>query len=142
MLVVGIDPGVKQCAIGTITAKELYVLDTYFILSDKASINYFFCHTCCYEEVTVIVEEPDKIQPCVANVQDIFNLVKVVERIQTICWYNNIICKTIPVKEWKGNTKKKITQRRVRKHLKVPDKLNHNIYDALGIALYYIQKRM
>lgn len=98
----------------------------------------------------VVIETP-KIYPGrrgKANPRDILNLTAVVGAICTL--YRKSKITTYEPYKWKGNCPKKITEHRVRKRLaeaelkkiKLAGALSHNIFDAIGIGLYYLKEHV
>ena len=136
-VIVGIDPGVHISHYGILDYK-LNLVDCGKFPSHMSGIENFIkrIDQLRYDHIFV-VEEPDKIQACVANVKDIFELVKVTERFRVISVQKKQICYLVTVKEWKGNVPKDITKKRVIKHCKnVSSNLSHHVYDAIGVALW------
>lgn len=135
MYYIGIDPGVKKSAFCVIN-------------DDKKIIEVGFLNSLYISEIhnlskkyhgRVILEKPDRVDSK-STLKDILNLMFVVGQIA--CVFIVVVLVT-PV-QWKGQTKKEHTKRRVIKRIpgivtqinKFPKSQQHNLYDAAGLALY------
>lgn len=141
MLFCGIDPGVHRSAFG-IVKDNFSIKGCSFIDSDPKSIAHFIKK---YKIAIYIIELPDRIDTK-STVEDILNLTLVVGRFEGLLYNKNRML--VKPFQWKGQTPKDVTQKRVEKKLIGAKKIvntfsksiRHNLYDSLGLALYGIEQ--
>lgn len=153
MRLISIDPGIRHCGIAV--WQDYKLINAQLIKGSKAKIPQ------CFQDMVkslephlkkldlLIIEYPKiysqrRLQK--GDPKDLLNLAALCGAISSK--FKNVTY--LEPKIWKGQTKKHVTEYRVKKHLskeelnniKLPCKyLQHNVYDAVGIGLWYIKNK-
>lgn len=88
---------------------------------------------------TVVIELPDHHTAAAKNTMSIEKLTALVFSIRAAALQKSFVVKLAPVRTWKGNCPKEITQRRARKHWGWTGS-DHNEADAVGIGGWLINQ--
>lgn len=149
MIHIGIDPGVNKTAI-CIIRKDQLLGASY--LKSKTEVFYNTLDVILglenkyNESIKVVLERPDRVD-AKSTLEDILRLAFVVGQILAVFdGYKPLLVKPV---QWKGQTPKRVTKERAKEKIKGTAKyidnhfansILHNLYDALGLALYSQQR--
>jgi len=96
-----------------------------------------------YKINTVVIEEPGLFIMSVkgraaSNSGSILKLTALVHSLRVVARTRGIEVVLMPVRKWKGNVPKEITQRRIKRHLGI-DVKQLDESDSVGLGMYYIK---